>query len=410
MAHQDVVPVPESTVKQWTHPPFSGHYDGKFIWGRGSSDCKNQLIAILEAVEALVESGFAPKRTLILSFGFDEEISGQDGAAHLASYLIKKYGHNSVAVIVDEGAVNVESWGANFALPGVAEKGYVDIDIVVRMPGGHSSIPPKHNGIGVASELISLIEENPYEPYLAEENPYLELLYCGATHAPEFPSKLGKLLDKRASKRGVCAKHKKDSLAIEAAKAGPEIKYLFTTSVAVDIINGGVKTNALPERTKITVNHRVNVGSTSKQVLSKIGYLAGQVAEKHNLTLTPFNGTESPSSITLFHRDTLLEPAPVTPTHSTSDKKTPYEILSGTTRALYGKSLIVAPGIMTGNTDTRYYWGLSEHIFRYGPGWDKDQVGLGSIHTVDEKMGVQAHVDTVRWMAAFVRNMDEADV
>jgi Gly-Xaa carboxypeptidase len=410
MAHQDVVPVPESTVKQWTHPPFSGHYDGKFVWGRGSSDCKNQLIAILEAVEALVESGFAPKRTLILSFGFDEEISGQDGAGHLAPYLLRKYEHNSVAVIVDEGAGTVESWGANFALPGVAEKGYVDVDIVVRMPGGHSSIPPKHNGIGVASELISLIEENTYEPYLAEENPYLELLYCGAAHAPEFPSKLGKLLEKRDSKRVGCAKHKKDTLAIEAAKAGPAIKYLFTTSVAVDIINGGVKTNALPERTKITVNHRVNVGSTSRQVLSKIAHLAGQVASRHNLTLTPFNGTESPSSITLSHRDTLLEPAPVTPTQSTSDKKTPYEILSGTTRALYGTSLIVAPGIMTGNTDTRYYWGLSEHIFRYGPGWDKEQVGLGNIHTVDERMGVQAHLDTVRWMAAFVRNMDEADV
>ncbi|KAF2706189.1 vacuolar carboxypeptidase-like protein Cps1 [Pleomassaria siparia CBS 279.74] len=408
MAHQDVVPVPESTVNQWTHPPFSGHYDGKFVWGRGSSDCKNQLIAILEAVEALVEAGFAPRRTLILSLGFDEEISGQDGAGHLAPFLLKKYGHNSIAVIVDEGAVNVESWGADFALPGVAEKGYVDVDIVVRMPGGHSSIPPKHNGIGVASELISLIEANPYDSILDEENPYLDLLYCGAEHAPKFPKDLKRLLHKRSTQRHSCSK--KDHLAIEAAKAGPAIKYLMTTSVAVDIISGGIKTNALPERTQITVNHRINVGSTSKSVLTKISHLAGQIAHKYNLTLTPFNGTETPSSITLSHRDTLLEPAPVTPTRSTSNKITPYDILSGTTRALYGKELIVAPGIMTGNTDTRYYWGLSEHIFRYGPGWDKDQNGLGNIHTVDEKMGVQAHLDTVRWMAAFVRNMDEADV
>jgi Gly-Xaa carboxypeptidase len=410
MAHQDVVPVPESTVNQWTYPPFSGHYDGKSVWGRGSSDCKNQLIAILEAVEALVESGFSPKRTLILSFGFDEETSGLDGAGQLAPHLVKTFGHNSIAVIVDEGAGNMESWGAEFAVPGVAEKGYMDVDIVVRMPGGHSSVPPKHNGIGVASELISLIEENQYEPYLADENPFLGFLYCGAQHGPEFPSRLSKLLDKRTSKRGACSKHKKDSLALEAAKAGPSIKYLFTTSVAVDIINGGAKANALPERTKITVNHRVNVGSTSKHILSKITDLAGQVAKKHNLTLTPFNGTESPSSITLFPIGTPLEPAPVTPTYSTSDKKTPYEILSGTTRALYGKSLVVSPGLMTGNTDTRYYWGLSEHIFRYGPGWDKDQLGMGNIHTVDERIGVQAHVDAVRWMAAFVRNMDEADV
>jgi Gly-Xaa carboxypeptidase len=414
MAHQDVVPVPDSTVKSWTHPPFSGHYDGTFIWGRGASDCKNQLIAILSAVEALLSAGFAPQRTLILSFGFDEEISGGEGAGHLSSHLLSKLGPNSIAAIIDEGAVNVENWGANFAIPGVAEKGYVDVDIVVRMPGGHSSIPPTHNGIGVASELITLIEANPYEPHLYDENPYLGLLTCGAEHAPSFPKKLSKLLNKRSKKSATCS-HKRDDLALEAAKAGPDIKYLFTSSVAVDIIHGGVKNNALPERTQITVNHRINVGSSSSVIKTHIASLAERVAEKYNLTLHAFNGTETPSSITLSHRDTLLEPAPITPTTLTSpsgnsNRVTPYTILSGTTRALYNSSLIVSPGIMTGNTDTRYYWNLSEHIFRYGPGWDREQVGLGNIHTVDEKMGVKAHVDATRWMVGWVRNVDEAEL
>lgn len=416
MAHQDVVPVPESTVKQWTHPPFSGHYDGKFVWGRGASDCKNQFLAILNAVEALIAADFTPRRTLILSFGFDEEISGGQGAKHLSAHLLSKLGHNSIAAIIDEGAVNTESWGANFALPGVAEKGYVDVDIVVRMPGGHSSIPPQHNSIGVASELITLIEKNTYEPVLDETNPYLGLLQCGAEHAPDFPHKLGKLLDKRSAHTHTCSKKpRKDDLALEAAKAGLEVKYLFTTSVAVDIIHGGVKNNALPERTAVTVNHRINVGSSSSAIKAHISHLAGQIAQKYNLTLHAFNGTETPNSITLSHSDTLLEPAPITPTTLSSSSRTtnkttsPYVVLAGTTRALYGTELLVAPGIMTGNTDTRYYWDLSEHIFRYGPGWDREQVGMGNIHTVDEKVGVRAHVDTVRWMVSWIRNVDEAD-
>ncbi|EOA91697.1 uncharacterized protein SETTUDRAFT_162319 [Exserohilum turcica Et28A] len=413
MAHQDVVPVPDSTIKQWTHPPFSGYYDGKAVWGRGASDCKNQLMAILNAVEALISADFTPKRTLILSFGFDEEISGGEGAQHLSAYLVKKLGHNSIAAIVDEGAVNIEAWGGNFAIPGVAEKGYVDVDIVVRMPGGHSSIPPPHNGIGVASELITLIEANPYEPHLADENPYLGLLQCGKTHAPEFPHKLGKLLEKRSRQSATCRKHsKKDELALEAAKSGLGVKYLFTTSVAVDIIHGGVKNNALPERTQMTVNHRINVGSTSSEIKAHISSLAAQVASKYGLALHAFNGSETPSSITLSHGPTLLEPAPVTPIsyHSPWNQSisTPFFILSGTTRALYGTELIVSPGLMTGNTDTRYYWDLSENIFRYGPGWDKDQVGMGNVHTVDERVGVQAHLDTVRWMWGWIRNMDEA--
>lgn len=411
MAHQDVVPVPKATVEQWTYPPFSGHYDGTFVWGRGSSDCKNNLIGILEAVEALIESNFLPKRTLILSFGFDEEISGQDGANHLAPFLLERYGRGGVAVIVDEGATYVESWGANFAIPGVAEKGYVDVNVVVRMPGGHSSIPPQHNGIGVASELITEIEAHPYEPQLDEDNPYLGLLRCGAEHAPKFPKKLGKLLKKRDGTSGKCSKkNKKDKLAIEASKEGPGIKYLMTTSAAVDLISGGVKTNALPERTQFTVNHRINVGSNSAAILEHITSIAAKTARKYNLTLHAFNSTETPNSITLWHSDTLLEPAPITPTHISPNPKyaTAYSILSGTTRALYGKDLYVAPGIMTGNTDTRYYWALSENIFRYNAGWDKDQNGMGSIHTVDERVGVRGHVDTVRWMWSFVRNMDES--
>ncbi|KAJ4295560.1 hypothetical protein N0V90_007573 [Kalmusia sp. IMI 367209] len=409
MAHQDVVPVPKSTVEQWTHPPFSGHWDGTFVWGRGASDCKNQLLGILEAVEALVHAGFSPKRTLVLSFGFDEEISGARGAGHLAEVLVKRYGHGGAAVIVDEGAANLESWGANWAVPGVGEKGYVDVDVTIRMPGGHSSIPPAHNGIGVAAELIAAIEANPYEPFLSDENPYLSLLYCGAEHAPSFPKPLKKLLHKRSNQHATCQNksYQKDPLALEAAKAGLDIKYLFTTSQAVDLISGGVKTNALPERTVFTINHRINIGSKSPQILSHLTTLFTPIATKHNLTLNGINTPESPSSITLTTSAShVLEPAPVTP----SGPDTPFSVLAGTTRALYGEDLLVAPGLMTGNTDTRYYWGLSEHIFRYSMGWDREQEGLGRIHTVDERIGGKAHVDVSKWVWGFIRNMDEADL
>jgi acetylornithine deacetylase/succinyl-diaminopimelate desuccinylase-like protein len=34
MAHQDVVPADEHTLKEWTYPPFSGEIADGFIWGR----------------------------------------------------------------------------------------------------------------------------------------------------------------------------------------------------------------------------------------------------------------------------------------------------------------------------------------------------------------------------------------
>ncbi|KAI0119565.1 carboxypeptidase s [Daldinia grandis] len=403
MAHQDVVPVAESTIDQWTHPPFGGYFDGHFIWGRGSSDCKNNLIGIMEAVELLIDADFKPKRTLILSFGFDEEISGRQGAGQLAKALVSHYGENGAAVIVDEGAGTSTVWGSTFALPGVAEKGAIDVEIIIRMPGGHSSVPPAHNGIGVMAELITVIEDNPYEPRLHSENPFLSLLQCGAAHSTEFPSKLKKLLPSHDGRT------EKDKLALEAAKAGDIVKYLFTTSVAPDIISGGVKSNALPERIRVLVDHRVNVGEHSSDVKKKLLRLAGQIADKHNLTVHAFNDEpETPRSITLNLMGDTLEPAPVTPT--SVDEVTPYSVLSGTSRALYGETLLVSPGIMTGNTDTRYYWDLTKHIFRYGPGWDPEQEGLDGVHTVDEKLSIFAHIKGVQWYSLFIRNMDEAEL
>ncbi|GJD00184.1 peptidase family M20/M25/M40 [Colletotrichum higginsianum] len=379
MAHQDTVPVAPTTIDSWTHPPFSGAYDGTYVWGRGAMDCKNSLIGILESVELLIAAGFAPKRTVVLSFGFDEEVSGQRGAGHLAPVLLDRYGKDGAAILIDEGSGFDTQWGKDFAIPGTAEKGYIDVEIVVRTPA--ATAPSRPRTRASASLRCRL--------------------------RPEFPDNLRDLLP-AADRQQVCKKQT-DRLAREAAKAGPQIKYLFTTSVATDIIEGGVKINALPERVRVVVNHRVNVGDRSASVKEKIAEIVRPVAEKYNLTLHAFEAdgaAETPSSITLKDNDRVLEPAPVTPTEV--DGVTPYGILSGTTRALYGEGLVVSPGLMTGNTDTRYYWDLTKHIFRFLPGFDPESDEWAGIHTVDEKTSVKGHINLVKWYTIFLRNIDEA--
>jgi Gly-Xaa carboxypeptidase len=52
----------------------------------------------------LLQKGFQPKRTIILSFGFDEESAGTEGVGYLSKEIISRYGEDGIEFILDEGA------------------------------------------------------------------------------------------------------------------------------------------------------------------------------------------------------------------------------------------------------------------------------------------------------------------
>lgn len=93
-------------------------------------DTKSLLISHLEAVEGLLSVGFAPTRTVLLSYGFDEEsmLEVGRGASYLSAHIESIYGKDSIELLVDEGGgARQEMWGRAFFLPGMGEKGYVDV-------------------------------------------------------------------------------------------------------------------------------------------------------------------------------------------------------------------------------------------------------------------------------------------
>lgn len=121
--NKDVVPVEPSTFSDWVHPPYSGHYDGTYVWGRGSNDDKSGLIGILAAIESLLAlpEPFQPKRSIVLAFGNDEESAGLEGAGALNDYILQRWGEDSMAMIVDEGGGYAVEGGKAWATPGVSK-------------------------------------------------------------------------------------------------------------------------------------------------------------------------------------------------------------------------------------------------------------------------------------------------
>ncbi len=100
--------------------------------------------AILEAVERLLSEGFQPTRTIYLAFGHDEEIGGANGAAKIAATLAAR--NVQLEFVLDEGmnilSGVIEGVNTPVALIGVAEKGYLSVQLSANAVGGHSSIPP----------------------------------------------------------------------------------------------------------------------------------------------------------------------------------------------------------------------------------------------------------------------------
>lgn len=421
-AHQDVVPIDDPS--DWTHPPFEGHFDGQWLWGRGASDCKNVLIGLLSVLEELLKQDWHPQRTVLLGFGFDEESHGWLGAGSISKVLEERYGKNGLEFILDEGGEGLRSLGGGsdssdeilYALPGVGEKGNTDLVLDLAVPGGHSSIPPTHTGIGIISEIIYELERQElFTAWLGPSHPSYGTLECEARYSPDHVESW--LPEKLAAG---------DAAALGEAVAqsrGPKIRFTLQTSQAADLINGGVKTNALPEKISAVVNYRVALHQETDIVRERALRIIGPIAERHNISIIQnYPGTATTKlddngerTLTLSSLSEPLQPAPISPTDPLTSKV--WARFAGVTRSVFeshpdpakskstyiseseggvqsasNPTVVVSGDIMTGNTDTRFYWSLTENIYRWSP--SREGAAL-NIHTVDERVRLDAHLEAI---------------
>lgn len=363
--------VPVADASTWTYPPFEAHFDGEYIWGRGASDDKNSLTAILSAIEGLLsESEWKPRRTLILAFGFDEEVGLNQGAAQISKILKKRYGDDSFAIILDEGGFGSKPLDDNtiYVHPAITEKGHSNLFFELHSKGGHSSVPLPHTGIGIISEIVVALEANPYQPKIIRDSPIHKRLICQARYSPNTQPKVEELLRKNDF----------DALAAEFASTSSLNRFVVQTSQAIDLINGGVKINAMPEVVTLAANYRVAHHERPVQVQHKAIQVIANVVEKYGLQVDAFRGDKEyqdymaelyPSDMlhhsdlkrrdevdyngTLVIRATKAGAAPVSPVSGPV-----WDVFSGTIQHAFAtddKTVVPVGDVMTGNTDTRHY-------------------------------------------------------
>jgi carboxypeptidase PM20D1 len=331
MAHIDVVPVEEGTDSAWPHDPFGGARDGEYLWGRGAIDDKGPLVAIFEAVEGLVKSGFRPDATLYLAVGDDEEIGGAEGAAVIAGILAERGVH--FEFVLDEGGAVVEDFlpgaAGAIALLGVGEKGSVDVEITAAGTGGHSSMPPPQTAVGRLAAAVALLEEHPM--------PARPDVQAGLFHVlgRMMPGLRGMML-RRADRLG--------RLAERRLSAERQTNALIRTTGAATVIEGGVKPNVLPQQARAVVNYRILPGDTVDGVLEHVRSVVGDSVE-----VRPLEGG--------FAGD----PPPVSETSSAA-----YRLVAGTIEDVFTDA-VAAPWILMAATDGRHFARIADGVFRFAP-------------------------------------------
>jgi carboxypeptidase PM20D1 len=373
MGHLDVVPVDPGTEDGWTHPPFAGVVDGGYVWGRGALDDKCTVVALMEAVEALVGEGFTPTRTVYLAFGHDEELGGREGARMVAETLEAR-GMGRAALVVDEGGMVAEGLlpgvAGPVALVGIAEKGSVSLELSVHAEGGHSSRPPRETGIGILARALTRLEDEPFPAHL--DLPTRRMLEA---IGPRLT------LPWRAALANLWLF---EPFVLHSLEASPETAAMVRTTTAPTIFRAGVKENVLPIDVRAIVNFRIRPGETRESVTRHVREIVAdpRVEVKQG---TPFS----------------TDPSPVT------DPDGPgFALVAASARtALAGTDLVVAPYLVTGGTDSRYYSGQADAVLRFlpvrvGPG------DLARLHGTDERLRTLDVAAGVRFYHALIRGSD----
>ena len=354
MAHQDVAPV---GGMEWSAPPFSGEIRDGVVHGRGTLDDKGGLVAVLDAVEALLGEGLVPERDIWLLFGADQETAGQ--SADTAVRRLYELGVRPWLVIDEGGGVVTDAFPGldrQTALVGVAEKGLVGVDLYTTDVGGHAATPGRRTATARLARAVTRVSRH---RYAARVNaPTVDML---ERVAPSAKGARGVLL--RTATRLASGPLRKVA-AWMLAGGGPEAWATVRTTVAVTELEGSSGANVAASSARAHLDVRVALGETVDRTVAR---LRRTIRDKK-------------VEIEIVQRS---EPSEVSPVDSQQ-----FALLSEAIGASYPDAVVV-PHVTLTATDARTFTPISDHVYRFSP-FALTREQRQSIHGANEHLSVDS--------------------
>jgi acetylornithine deacetylase/succinyl-diaminopimelate desuccinylase-like protein len=362
-AHIDVV---EAKREDWDFDPFKLQEVDGYFRGRGSIDDKAMASIFVATLIRLVKEGFRPERDIILALTADEELSDSphDGVHWLLDH------HRDL--IDAELAINEGGGGAlKDGKPSrntvqLAEKIYQTYELVVKDPGGHSSVPRRDNPIYRLAQGLGRLAAFDFPARL---NPVTRAYFerVAATEEPDVAQAIKALLAGRT-----------DAPSLAPLTARPVYNAQIRTTCVATMLEAGHAENALPQTARALVNCRI----MPDEPVSEVGETLVKVIADPKISIVPKG------------KAVLSPPSPLNPEVMQAVERLTAEMWPG---------VPVIPTMSTGYTDSR--WLRNAGIASYGASGLFSDSGRNGVHGLNEQVRVQDLYNSKEFLYRLVKTL-----
>lgn len=328
--HMDVVPVDE---RGWTVDPFGEVEKDGFIYGRGALDMKNYGIVQLMSMLQLARQGIELERDLLLLAVCDEEIGGDLGA----KWIVENHWDDiAPEFVLDEGGFGTEGFFTEdnrliFSV-GVAEKQMYALNLSIKRPPGHASMPPMENANFILSEALGRVAT-----YATPENL--------TPVAKEMEHRLGGL------------EHTVYNNAVR--------RNTISLTVLKGFVGDPPKTNVIPEKSEAVLDCRLLPEQDKDEFMKELK----EVIDDDRIIITPILEPKSESVVSPYDSDL-------------------FRIIEEETAKIYPKSITI-PHLVIYGTDSRFFREKGAICYGFFPG-PVSMEEYSRIHGNDERIRIES--------------------
>lgn len=338
--HLDVVP---AAAADWQVAPFSGEVRDGMVWGRGAVDMKDFDAMLLSTVRARARAGQTPDRPLVLCFTADEEAGGARGAGFLAREH-RELVEDCDTAIGEVGGFSVPVRGRRLYLIQAAEKGMAWTRMTARGTAGHGSMRHPDNAVTRLAAAVARIGAHQWPVRLT---PTMEVLLAA----------VAELAGAEATPENA------EALIEEFGPAARMLGAVIRNTANPTMLEAGYKVNVVPGEAHARIDGRFLPGYED-EFWETLRALAGpdiEIAPEVHMRATEIDFSGG--------------------------------VADAMTRALLAEDpeAVVAPYLMSGGTDAKYWTDLGMRSYGFAPLRLPDDLDFTALfHGVDERVPTES--------------------